>query len=224
MTTQSKQNNFTLSGRITNCHDEPIEGLVVLAFDKDRKSSGDLPRQAITNAKGRYTIRFVGNDPGTGGAKKEGPDVCIRVYEELQGETKVRRHTKGSIIVDVQVDRATENTDRKGSFTVIGQVTRSDGQPQPAMVVRAFDQGLRSRSNLGESTTSADGRYSIEYVKASLLAPERGSANLLVEVIGNAGNVLAESGVLFNARQQETINLTADTREVRSSEAWQHQL
>ena len=44
--------NHTLNGRITNLQDEPLERLVVRAYDQDPNSPDDRLGQAVTDANG----------------------------------------------------------------------------------------------------------------------------------------------------------------------------
>jgi hypothetical protein len=69
---------YNLSGRITNLQDEPLEGLVVRAFDQDpRTPDNPLGEEVDTNAEGHYTIRFTGADFRIGGVESSGLDVFI---------------------------------------------------------------------------------------------------------------------------------------------------
>jgi len=212
MATQSNP-KYTLSGRITDLQGGPLEGLMVRAFDQDPRSSDDQLGQAVTSEEGKYSIRFTQKDFKIDGVESGGPDVYIQVYAkgELLEKSAVRRNAKNRITINLQVDYIVEDAAPEKAFIVRGLVRRSDGRPLLDVIIRAHDQGLRKRSNLGEAKTDASGRYEIGYDKESLLDLERGSANLLVEVIGAGGATLATSEVRFNARLQETVNLTADT-------------
>ena len=95
-------------------------------------------------------------------------------------------------------------------YSVTGVVRQLEGDPLAEIVVRAFDQGLRRRQLLGEVKTTADGRYSIRYDQDKLLDPKRGSANLVIEVVGAKGEILHTSDVHYNSRPQATVNLKVD--------------
>src|SRR5262249_31570358 len=76
-------------------------------------------------------------------------------------------------------------------FLVKGQVTTAHGEPYGNALVSAFDRGLRRRQALGNPTPSGrSGDFVIPYLRTDLLHPERGGADLLLEVYSPTGVLL----------------------------------
>src|SRR6185503_4365119 len=71
--------------------------------------------------------------------------------------------------------------DGQNSFIVRGQVRTSDGIPAAEVVVRAFDQDMRSEPQLlDEARTNSSGNYEIRYTAEKFKRAEKGSADLVV--------------------------------------------
>lgn len=91
MANKKDQQQYIVKGIITNQDKNPVEGLLVYAFDQDPNTPDNpLGQPAITDAAGKYTISFTEADfkiPKESG----GPDVFIRVYAgaELLGKSPV---------------------------------------------------------------------------------------------------------------------------------------
>jgi hypothetical protein len=59
---------YTLTGRITNGQDEPLEGLIVRACDQDLITpAGPLGEEVPTDAEGRYAVSVTARDYKVGG-------------------------------------------------------------------------------------------------------------------------------------------------------------
>src|SRR3712207_6803294 len=97
---------YTLSGRITNRQNEPLEGLDVRAFNQPPRPPENRLGKAVTDAEGVYKINFTEKDFKPGGAEG-GPDVFIRVFEgeRLLGESPVSRNAKEETRIDLTVER-----------------------------------------------------------------------------------------------------------------------
>lgn len=93
-------------------------------------------------------------------------------------------------------------------YKVSGQVIMEDGKPVADIIIRAFNQNLRSEDFLGETVTSSAGRYEILYLLEQFDLAEKGSADLVVRAFNQVGTLLAESNIHFNAPPEATINLT----------------
>jgi hypothetical protein len=93
---------------------------------------------------------------------------------------------------------------------VRGTIRRGDGKPIDGATVTAYDRDLRKKQVLGEATTALDGRYEIRYGLETFLRAEKGSADLLVSVSSAEGS--ASSGIVFNAKDEETIDLVVADR------------
>ncbi|MGH6636409.1 MAG: hypothetical protein ACRED0_09860 [Gammaproteobacteria bacterium] len=102
-------------------------------------------------------------------------------------------------------------------FIVQGQIRQQDGNVVPGAPVRALDIDLRNEELLGEAVADQDGRYKITYSAKRFQRAEKRSADLKVRVfspeillpIGPPPQpvLLAESPVIFNANEVETVDL-----------------
>lgn len=88
--------------------------------------------------------------------------------------------------------------------TVFGQIKFEDGTPAAQSVIRAYDKdSLRTEQLLGEITTTA-GSYQISY---GVPKDEIKHPDLIVRGFDQAGNLRAESDIVFNAPDQLQIDL-----------------
>jgi hypothetical protein len=100
-------------------------------------------------------------------------------------------------------------------YVVLGTVTDGNHLPLAGLLVKAFDQDLRSESPLGECVTDTRGGYRIEYTSARFAAAEKKSADLSLKVSGPGGVVVYETDfdrIVFNASIVETIDITVTTQ------------
>lgn len=95
------------------------------------------------------------------------------------------------------------NAGGRGSHVVSGVVQREDGLPLQGVLVRANHEAERGIVRLGESTSDAEGRYTIRYE----VLPGVHGVNLRVSAIGEDGSLLQSSNVVQNARPLEIIDL-----------------
>jgi hypothetical protein len=94
-------------------------------------------------------------------------------------------------------------------MVVHGRVTRAGGRPLVDVLVVAFDRDLRSRQELGRAHTDAGGNYRITYPQARFARAEKGSADLLLQVM-RGEDVLHESPIVFNAGPAAEVDLAVD--------------
>ncbi len=94
-----------------------------------------------------------------------------------------------------------------GRFVVRGRVVQADGKPLTGARVHAYDKDLRHEQPLGQAILEPDG-YEIYYTAAQFRRAEKGSAELFIVVFDADEHEIARSDVVFNARQEETIDLT----------------
>lgn len=215
----TQMSTYTLTGRITHTQREPLAGLIVRAYNLDRNSPDHFLGETTTDQDGRYTLRFTDEQVEAKKQESGGPDIFIVVFsgDEQVGRSGVRRNAGRRVSISLQVQLPEPAESEEPAFSVSGTVRQSEGRPLTDVMARAFDQGLRERrSILGESKTDRNGRYTIAYQPKQLLNPDRGSANLLVELVSRDGAVLTRSDIQFNARPVEIIDLTVDTDEQAS--------
>lgn len=106
---------YSLSGRITDQQNQPIEGLIVRAFDQDPQTpENPLGQAATTDVEGNYSISFTDKDFKVGGVESGGPDVFIRVYagDQFLGESPVKRNSKKTIKIDLKVEYSRESAQK----------------------------------------------------------------------------------------------------------------
>ncbi|WP_152206097.1 neuraminidase-like domain-containing protein [Marinobacter changyiensis] len=91
---------------------------------------------------------------------------------------------------------------------IFGIMRTEDGTPALGTTVRAYDIDLRSEQLLGEAIIEeTSGRYEISYTAEQFLRAEKQSADLLVRAFVD-GTLRAESGIIFNAGDEERVDLT----------------
>jgi hypothetical protein len=194
---------YVVTGRITNLQGQPLEGLIVHAFDSDPTTPDDPLGQAITDAEGRYSVEF---STDTGGREIGGPDVYIRVYRDtrLLGQSPVYRDHKRQITIDLAVDEAREP---EPSRTVRGVVRDVWGNTLSDVPLTAYDLDLRDEQPLGQARSNGQGAYLISYEVRQFRKLEKGDADLVVKAFSAAGKVIASSHVMFNAPASAVIDL-----------------
>ncbi|MDX2032571.1 MAG: neuraminidase-like domain-containing protein [Blastocatellia bacterium] len=101
--------------------------------------------------------------------------------------------------------------------TITGFIRTETGAPALNATVRAFDKDLRHEEQLGETIVSeTSGRFEIAYATGQFRRAEKRSADLIVRVWDEQGNLRAQSAVIFNAPEVVTINLTFDPSQTRA--------
>jgi len=221
MSKQRKQ-SYTLSGRIADQQNQPIEGLIVRAFDQDPKTPDNpLGKEAITNAEGKYSISFTDKDFKIGGVESGGPDVFIRVYEgeELLGESPVKRNSKKTIKIDLKVQYERQDPNEPWR-RVFGLVRNEYGETLSDITVRVYDRDLRSEQLLG-STNTADGKYEVRYRKAQFRKAEKDAADIVVKVLDRAGTELYKSNIFYNAPDELEVNINLKGAEYKGASEWE---
>lgn len=73
--------------------------------------------------------------------------------------------------------------------------------------VHAFDRDLRTEEPLGHAQLDPGGRYEIRYNTEQFRRAEKLQADLIVRVLRSDGSVAAESPILFNAGDDEVVDL-----------------
>ena len=104
---------------------------------------------------------------------------------------------------DVQLDKPMTTT-----YEVAGRVLTERGTPAAGLNVRVFDLRFRSEVQLGETTTDADGDYSVEY-RIDQLGGKR-LADLEVRVLrsgGDSDDELARSKVGYQVPRLHRIDI-----------------
>ncbi len=93
--------------------------------------------------------------------------------------------------------------------TVSGFLRTETGAPALNATVRAFDTDLRREQLLGEAIVrETSGHFDIAYSVEQFRRSDKRTADLIVRVWDEEGNLRAQSAVIFNAPDAVTINLT----------------
>jgi len=202
--------NYILRGRITNLQDEPLQGVIVRAYDQDPKTPENrLGQEATTDQDGHYAIHFTEADFKLGGKESGGPDVFIRVYdsENMLGESSVTRDAKNPIEINLRVDYVRIDS-KESAREVHGSVRDVEGNLVADISVHAFDRDLRSEEPLGQNPTDPNGYYRIQYYSRKFRKQEKGSADLVIKAFGADGSWLITSPILYNAPSSAEVDLT----------------
>lgn len=132
----------------------------------------------------------------------EGTRKAVREFQKKRG-------LEASGVVD-EATAVLINDQLQNPFLVRGTVRHADGKPLVEGLVRAFDRDLRSEEPLGQDhPTDQQGRYEIAYDREKFSRAEKSSADLVMRAYSSADDPkpLAQSRILFNARQEEIIDL-----------------
>ncbi|WP_321493453.1 neuraminidase-like domain-containing protein [uncultured Desulfobacter sp.] len=104
------------------------------------------------------------------------------------------------------------------AYKLQGLIKQADGSPVVDILVRAFDKDLRHEQQLGDARTDRRGYYKIGYSQSQFRRAEKQLADLVVRVYGAEENLLAESGIIFNAQKDEIVDLILQKTEPEASE------
>src|SRR5713226_6484621 len=96
------------------------------------------------------------------------------------------------------------------SYLAFGAVTLPGAQPARAVALKLFDQDLRKRQTLGQTTTDTNGKYKISYNAKQFQSAELGGPDLVLEAYGPGGEVLKSSDVYYNAPPFAQLDLALD--------------
>jgi hypothetical protein len=218
----AKLTTYTLSGRITDQQNQPIEGLIVHAFDQDPKTpENPLGQPVTTDAEGKYRISFTEKDFKIGGVESGGPDVFIRVYdaEELLGESPVKRNSKKTIKIDLKVKYERQDPNEPWR-RVFGVVRNEYGELIVGMTVKVYDRDLRTEQLLG-SVATVEGGYEVRYQIRQFRKAEKDAADILVKVLDKAGNEIHKTNIFYNAPEELEVNINLKGAAYNGPSEWE---
>lgn len=203
-----------LEGRVRGIESgRPVEGAEVTIRPAD-PSVDETFGSATTAADGTFTMSRFGAFVREFFPETR-PDLQVTVIREGQ---EVDTHTKpfdweayAQEDYIYEIEAAAPPTREEETFTVSGEVTRSNGEPATGVVVRAYDRDLRSQELLGEATTGETGEYEITYTSDQFRRAEKKRADLVMSAFNEAGTELEvnsdRDGTIFNAEREEVVNL-----------------
>lgn len=196
---------YTLSGRITDQNNQPIEDLLIYAFDQDPNTPDNpLGQPTITDAEGKYSISFTEEDFRIGGKESGGPDVFIRAYvgEALLGQSPVRRNAGKKISIDLQVNYEI----RTENYIVTGGVYTSKRVGAPGTMVQVVDKRVEGDKFLGTLETDRSGQFRLEFA-FPLLSKDKPDLQIVVIGTKDPNKVFGRSEVRYYANPEEKIDL-----------------
>ncbi len=211
------QNKFTITGRVIDHQtSQGIPGLRVEAWDKDLIFD-DLVGSAETDQYGRFRMSFT-TDYFSEIFFDRRPDLMFKVFS---GEREIRpieapfleNMQPGEREITIEVDLSAVEEPKE--FVVRGTVKNETGAPQRGLRVYAVDVDLRREEVLGEATTDSNGHYEITYTPQQFARAEKKTADLLVRVYDEQGEVLAHTDIRYNAGQTEEIDLVLGSGVIR---------
>ena len=188
---------FFIGGAVRAFHEAPT-GLTPLGEDK-------------TNNEGRYSISYS--------SKKVTGAINLRVQVfDVSGILLVQSDLIAGAKREEVVNLTIPITQPVN--VVKGQVMHADGKPLVKGIVLAHDRDLRSEQLLGRTVTDNTGRYEISYTSSQFARAEKESADLVVRAYKDekaiaANQPMANSPIVFNAKEIETIDLVLGNAELR---------
>lgn len=187
----------------------PIAGVLVEAWDKDLFFD-DFLASNQTDENGRCDLVFDES------RFKEfifdsKPDVFFKVYRDGQllidtRNTVLCNLTPGNHeqLLEIKVDEQLQKERRR---VVKGHILTSGGLPVSDLKIQAFDKDLRNEEFLGEAKPQLDGFYKILYGEKQFRRAETQKADVFVKAVGDNGEEVARSNIIFNAADEVTIDL-----------------
>ncbi|GHO97434.1 hypothetical protein KSF_074820 [Reticulibacter mediterranei] len=187
-------------GQVTQSDGQPFNTGIVRAFDQNIDTSKlTLLGEVQLDAQGQYYITYKLEQLQQPG--KQATNLVVLVYD---GSNTML--VRGNPIVNATAD-AVIDLIVPDPFVVRGLVRQIDGTPLVGALVCAFDRDMRSEELLGEVSADQFGHYEITYTAEQFSRAEKGSANLVVRVYDLEGHELAASDIIFNAKEEVTVNL-----------------
>lgn len=128
-------------------------------------------------------------------------------------------------ITNIQ-DKEDDPDEPTTDYTVSGAIVQIDGTPATGnLQVQAYDRSPGTEVLLGQISPGVDGGYSITYTSNDLAVPNKEAPDLLVRVVdldaADPDAALAESPIIANAQQQESINLVVGEGSYRGPSEYQ---
>ncbi len=216
MATANNQNEYTVTGKITDKNGQPIKGALVRATD-DQNTSGSLLGKAVhTDDKGEYRIVYYEEHFKITGRENERADITISVFSakgRLLGVSEKLENSPQKSTIDIIMDIAS-NELKEIELMVSGHILLQNEQPARQFFIQAFDKDLRSEQLLGEGMTDRNGKYSIIYNSNTVIRAERGTADVFIRIFDPSNNPAGMSDIIFNAPSSAVVNFQIKANEV----------
>lgn len=143
----------------------------------------------------------------------------FQVQRNLEVDGVVNEPT--ALAMNQLLDELSGSAGGQSEYLVKGTIHYFDGCPATGVDVSAFDRDLRSMQPLGETKSDENGRYYIRYDAEQFARYEKKSADLVVLVYyvkNKEKKLLAQSPTIFNAKIEETIDITINDEYIGPSE------
>ncbi|MES2825378.1 MAG: neuraminidase-like domain-containing protein [Pseudomonadota bacterium] len=212
---QPNAQDYEVFGLVMDTKGRRMAGVEVRAFDRDWQRETVLG-QTITDAVGAYRIAYPASLFRKTPAEIGGPELFVRAYDEQEFLLQ-QSATVPNADLRTEINLTIENNLR----WVSGTVSDDSGRAQANLLVRAFDQDLRSEELLGECRTDNKGQYQISYSPAQFKRAEKASADLRVRVFANNEKELAMSATLFNAAERAVIDINFAAGLLQTASEWE---
>ena len=223
--------SYTLTGTVKNhATGAPLPNLHVEAVFQINKQQ--LIRSGTTNSKGIVFLPVDESFFSTGQSVK----VLFQLYRDdqvLTADTSIASLQPGNQGVEILVTVP----EPAGEWCIVrGAIHHANGAPLPGVIVRAFDRDMRAETLLGQMIAGAGGLYEIAYSTGQFRRAEKAQADLFIRVFEpqwkeeEEGVGERESGeidvsdIVFNAPQQQTIDLEVESEKFRGPSEYERYL
>jgi hypothetical protein len=213
---------YLVRGHITQSNgttSTALMGAAVRAYDWDVNGK-NLLGEATTNENGAYEITYTADQFRRSNSERDGADLVVNVFNsegQLLATSKRKNNAQPEETIDLTVP-VMEPAPQEDKFVVKGTIHQADGDIFVGAIVRAFDKDLRREQPLGEKITDRDGNYEITYTRTQFQQAEKNSADLVVRVFSQTGELQVSSPTIFNAQPVEIVNLTGGSDSKKLSE------
>ncbi len=198
---------ITISGKVTDLNQKPIESLKVEAWDKDLLVNDSIG-SSTTDADGKFSISFtltyykkLFND--------KNPDLYFKIYEE----GRLIHDTKESVTWNLKNDKELSiafhynSKVEENKLTINGKLVQSDGTAIVEATIKVLNKNLRSEDLLGETNTNEKGSFEI-------ILDSTEPKDIVVRAYENNSEV-ASSDTYFNLSKDKYIQLVVGNKEYK---------
>lgn len=221
---EKQEKDFKIEGRVIDRTTRTgVAGLRVEAWDKDLIFN-DLVGSAVTDDAGAFSIPFdEANFEEIFFDRR--PDLFFRVFRE---ETLIKSTendvlwnvSESQKLVTIEIDVKPGESGSESTLRVFGFVRSELGEPLQGVTVAAFDRDLRNEQPLG-SAAAREGRYEIRYSRSQFHRAEKGSADLVLKVLGSDGKAIYQTPVYYNVSDEQEINIVLQGATYKGLSTWE---
>lgn len=206
---------YVVSGTVMYADSTPAVGLTVIAYDKDMSGKNNLGQPVVTTESGTFAIPYSDADFRRTKEERGGADVIVCIYnaeKELLFTSKKQNNTSANYELNIKLSAQ--------PFVVRGKVRNEFGELLSGVTVQAFDRDLRNEQLLG-STRTLEGYYEIPYNRSQFSKAEKGSADLVMKVLGVEGKELYKTPIQFNAPGEWELDISLQGASYSGPSEWE---